>query len=306
LEKAASCPFRHFLERGLGIQAIEAGDRDRDVWIDHLLRGSLLHDLYAELLRRCRAEQRRVALPGDHDWLQRRGREVLADLTIEMPPPSGEVRERESRLFLDDLALFAAAEAAVDPSHVPVGLEVSFGRADAVDGEPMAQADPVVIDLGGGLALRVAGRIDRVDRVGPGAYRIIDYKTGSYWADDWTGTFAGGRLLQHALYGLAAVELLRREDTNARVVEAEYYFSSARGHQEHKRIPAQPVAKVAAVLSDLRAVILAGAFVHSAEKNSCKFCHYEYACGGAAAKQAAGTKHSDLALAPYLKLVAHE
>ena len=34
LEDAASCPFRHFLKRGLRIEAIESGDRDRDVWLE--------------------------------------------------------------------------------------------------------------------------------------------------------------------------------------------------------------------------------------------------------------------------------
>jgi hypothetical protein len=34
-----------FPPASLGVDAIESGDRDRDVWIDPLLRGSLLHDL---------------------------------------------------------------------------------------------------------------------------------------------------------------------------------------------------------------------------------------------------------------------
>ena len=110
------------------MDAIESGDRDRDVWLDPLLRGSLLHDLYAELMRRCRAEKRRATLPGDRDWLKERGSEALRKLAVEMPPPSVEVRDRETRLFLDDLALFAEAEASLDPSRTPVGFEVSFGR----------------------------------------------------------------------------------------------------------------------------------------------------------------------------------
>ncbi len=305
LEDAAACPLRYFLRRGLGIAAIEAGDRDRDVWIDHLLRGSLLHDLYARLLRRCRAGQRRVVLPDDDVWLQAQGREVLADLTIEMPPPSDEVRDRETRLFLEDLALFVAAEAELDASHEPVGFEVAFGRAEAVDEEPLAQADPVRVDLGGGLEVRLAGRIDRIDRVGARDFRIIDYKTGGYWADAWKGTFAAGKRLQHALYGLAAAELLRHID-GARVIESEYYFTSARGHQERKRIPAQPIPRVAEVLHDVRAVILAGAFVHAANNEPCKFCHYAYACGGEAARSGAESKHGDAALAPFARLVKYE
>ena len=58
LEDAASCPFRHFLKRGLGVQAIESGERDHDAWLNPLLKGTLLHDLYARLLRRCRTFSR--------------------------------------------------------------------------------------------------------------------------------------------------------------------------------------------------------------------------------------------------------
>ena len=60
---------------------------------------------------------------------------------VEMPPPSAEVRDRETRLFLDDLALFVEAEARLDPSRTPVGFEVAFGRARRVDEEPLRQRD---------------------------------------------------------------------------------------------------------------------------------------------------------------------
>ena len=60
-----------------------------------------------------------------------------------------------------------------------------------------------------GLALRVAGRMDRIDQVEPATFEILDYKTGKFWRDGWKGAFAGGARLQHALYGLAAVELLK-------------------------------------------------------------------------------------------------
>ncbi|MBA2301124.1 MAG: PD-(D/E)XK nuclease family protein [Acidobacteria bacterium] len=73
------------------------------------------------------------------------------------------------------------------------------------------------IDLGGGLTFRVAGRIDRIDRVGPAQFEVLDYKTGGFWRDDWQGIFSGGRRLQHALYGLAAVELLRAKYRNPKV-----------------------------------------------------------------------------------------
>jgi ATP-dependent helicase/nuclease subunit B len=305
LEEAAECPFRFFLRRGLGVDAIESGERDRDVWLDPLLRGSLLHDLYAELLRRCRAEGRRVVVPADADWLRDRGLRRLEALAREMPPPSGEIHDRESREFLDDLALFAAAEAALEPGRTPIAFEVSFGRADAVDDEPLAVAEPIAVDVGGGLAFRLAGRIDRIDQIGDATFEILDYKTGGYWEADWQGTFAGGRRLQHALYGLAALELLKRRTRHARVAGAQYYFSSAKGQQERKVIPAPAAATLRAVLGDIRDVVAAGAFVHAPDAAACRWCDYGHACGEAAAARAE-RKLGASALAPYRRLVRHE
>ena len=59
LEKAAECPFRFFLKRGLGVRPVDERERDKDVWLDPLTRGSELHDVYAALLRRTRDENRR-------------------------------------------------------------------------------------------------------------------------------------------------------------------------------------------------------------------------------------------------------
>ena len=279
LEEAADCPFRHFLKRGLRVYAIESGERDRDVWISHMLRGSLLHDLYARLLRRCRTATRRASVKEDGDWLVSEGARMLTDLAIEMPPPSVEVRERETSAFLEDLKLFVQAEEKLAHGRTPVGFEVSFGRADSVDEEPLAHADPVEIKAGG-LTLRIAGRIDRIDRVGPSQYEIVDYKTGRYYAPAWQGTFAGGTRLQHALYGLAAAELLRRKlDPKAQVVAAEYYFPSNKGTQQRKRIATPALATTAQVLADLREVIRSGLFVHAAKEDACKFCDHGLACG---------------------------
>jgi ATP-dependent helicase/nuclease subunit B len=306
LEEAAECPFRFFLRRGLQIDAIESGERDRDAWLDPLIRGSLLHDLYAALLRRCRDAGRRATLPDDAAWLLARGCEVLATLADEMPPPSAEIHDRESRAFLDDLTLFVNAEAERPVDREPLAFEVSFGRADAVDGEPLAQADPIDVDLGGGLRFRLAGRIDRIDRIGPSTFEIIDYKTGGYWEKDWQGTFAGGRRLQHALYGLAATALLRRQQPTATVAGAHYYFSSAKGHQERKTIAAPAQAAVGAVLRDLRAVIAAGTFIHAADtETACKWCDFGAACGREAASRAE-IKIVDPALDAYRRLVTHE
>jgi ATP-dependent helicase/nuclease subunit B len=304
LEEAAQCAFRHFLRRGLRINAIETGERDRDVWLNPLIRGSLLHDLYAALLRRCRDLERMPTLAEDRDWLRTRGEATLAGVDREMPAPSLEVRDRETRDFLADLDLFLEAEVDVAATRTPVALEVGFGRARAGDAEPLSMDTPVRLRVGG-LTFRVAGRVDRIDRLADGRFEILDYKTGGYWAADWMGTFAGGRRLQHALYGLAAAELLKPLTKAPRIAGAQYYFSSAKGRLERKIIPASSVVAVGQVLADLREVITGGLFVHAADARDCKFCDYGAACGAAAQSQAAA-KQNDARLVPARKLASHE
>ena len=304
LEDAAECPFRYFLQRALRVQASDAGERDREAWLDPLVRGSLLHELYATYVRRLRAERRRP-IEEDEAWLTAAAREMLADLKAEAPPPSIEVEERETRELLDDLALFVTEERDQAASRVAVGCEVSFGRAGGGAEEPLSHEAPLVVDLGGGLRLRVTGRIDRIDQLNENSFEIVDYKTGRFWADGWKGIFAGGRRLQHALYGLAAADLLRRKYKKVGAVGAQYYFPATKGRQ--KRLPYAPISQASAVrvLSDLRDVIAQGLFVHAQDDGDCRFCDYGAACLKGAANLAKN-KLADGRLEPYRRLSAHE
>jgi hypothetical protein len=140
-----------------------------------------------------------------------------------------------SREFLADVELFVRGEHEGLTSK-GIGFEVSFGRPlDAEDDEPLARREPAAIELGGGLTFRVAGRIDRINQVADG-FEVLDYKTGGFWRDDYKGVFNGGRRLQHALCGLAAVELLRAHYKNPQIASSLYYFSSQKGRQEQVRI----------------------------------------------------------------------
>ena len=304
LENAATCQYRFFLKRGLGLRPLDDGERDKDVWLDQLTRGSELHDIYASLLRRCRDANRRPDLKEDGGWLTQLAKDALDRLNREMPPATAEILDRESRDLLADVELFLEGEAEATDGAEPIGFEVSFGRPLGENEEELARAEPVEISLGNGLTFRVAGRIDRIDKIGPSEFRIVDYKTGGYYPPAWRGVFDGGRRLQHALYGLAAVELLRTRYKNATVTGAEYYFPSHKGRRERKHIPAPSLATTAAVLGDLRELIVNGAFVHAHDKKACKWCDYEAACGGSVHAQAKG-KLDDAKLIALGRLAAH-
>ncbi|MBA2305387.1 MAG: PD-(D/E)XK nuclease family protein [Acidobacteria bacterium] len=303
LETAASCPFRFFLKKGLGLRPVDEGERDKDVWIDPMTRGIELHDIYATLLRRCRDAHRRPDMKKDGPWLKELAQAVLDRMNREMPPATAEIFERECSDFLADVELFLEGECEPTTSE-PIGFEVSFGRPLGDEVEVLAREEPVEIDLGGGLTFRVAGRIDRIDKVGPAEFQVLDYKTGTFWRPDWKGTFNKGRRLQHALYGLAAVELLKARYKNPKVSGAVYYFSSNKGRQERVPIASPTRHQTAAVLADLRELIVSGAFVHAPDDDGCKWCDYESACGGNMHGQAEG-KLGDSKLKAYGSLATH-
>jgi hypothetical protein len=143
-----------------------------------------------------------------------------------------------------------------------------------------SQDDPVELDVGD-VRFRLAGRIDRIDRRPDGTFRVIDYKTGRFWRDDYAGMVQGGRLLQHALYGRAAERLLARVDPQAQVSEAGYYFPCVRGEGELQLRRRLRDAELAPVLARLFDTVAAGAFVHTPAARDCGLCDLGRACGRA-------------------------
>jgi RecB family exonuclease len=284
LEDLAKCPFRYFLQRGLGLDPIDDSEPDPDVWLDPMTRGSILHELYATIMREIR-ERKEAPDPARHGArLRALGEQALAAQRALVPPPSDGVFEREARELQNDLALFLKFEAEDHGRRRPLGFEVAFGGA--TEGEELGRREPVTIDLGDGLRFRLRGRMDRIDRLVDGTYEVVDYKTGGpFLPGGLNATFAGGRQLQHALYALAAAELLRERDAEARVVGS-YYFPTTRGRRERPVRPASTQAQAAAVLRDLFDLLAAGAFIHSPDKEDCRFCEFGRACGPRAAERA--------------------
>ena len=153
-----------------------------------------------------------------------------------MPAATPEILERETKDFLADVELFLEAEIE-DAATDAVGFEVSFGRPLDDDDEPLARAEPVEIDLGDGTDVpdRRPHRPHRPGRRRPRS-RCSTTRPAATGATAGRASFTGGRRLQHALYGLAAVELLKTRHKKPKVTAGVYYFSSHKGRQERVRI----------------------------------------------------------------------
>jgi hypothetical protein len=111
LEELAKCPFRYFLQRGLGLDPVDDAEPNPDVWLDPMTRGTILHELFATIMREIRDRQESPDLARHEARVRELGLAALAKHRALVPPPSDGVYEREERELLNDLALFLRFEA---------------------------------------------------------------------------------------------------------------------------------------------------------------------------------------------------
>lgn len=283
LEGASACPYRYFLQRGLGVQPLDEAERQADIWLDPMKRGSELHAIYASIMREVRSEGQWPPSDGFVSRILAMGEDRLNELKEELPPPSEEVFSREREEFLDDLELFMKGECS-QTGVEGVGFEVGFGSSrqfsDEDRLEPLSNVEPVAIDLGQSRVIRLRGRIDRINRLSDGSYEIVDYKTGKFWQKAWKGAFVQGTRLQHALYSIAARWLIgSRQKGKPRILHAAYIFPTIRGWDQRVEIPQDDGQAVREVLNDLCDTLSSGAFIHTSEEEDCKWCDFAAACG---------------------------
>ena len=225
LEQLAKCPFSYFLKYVLEVSPPEELALDQAHWLNALERGSLLHEIFARFMKSLRksGDKGGVKAARHAPVMKRIADGVIREYKEDIPPPSECVFEQERRDIEQAAAVFLKSEEEREGGGEPLLFEVSFGFAKRKGGGAAGGTgagasgcgeerldEPVVLDFGGGRTLRLAGRIDRVDRVGPGLYRVIDYKTGSYARFEDVKRFGKGRALQPALYAVAAEQILKK------------------------------------------------------------------------------------------------
>ncbi|MEE8218172.1 MAG: PD-(D/E)XK nuclease family protein, partial [Vicinamibacteria bacterium] len=264
------CGFQYLLQHVLHLEAaLEPEERRR---IEPLERGTLFHDVAERFLRERRD---RGELPVQ-DTEESRARilemaeEGLEKLVEGSPPRFTLLWEREKRRFREYVISWLRREAAGAGRSTPAHFEVSFGLGQGPDGAEPHDPEPIEIPLGDGRALRVSGKIDRIDRRADGLV-LRDYKTGKAPKDDGR-VFRGGRQLQIPFYILATTRLFPGE----RVVEAFLDYADG-GRQVAFDPEAAGGETFRTILKRLVELIAGGVFVQ--EPAACDWCDFTAVCG---------------------------
>ena len=171
------------------------------------------------------------------------------------------MRRREITGLADDVRSFVRMLRERLPHWV--ALELRFGSGER---------EALVLRIPGG-EIRLRGAVDRVDEDLHGL-RVVDYKTGSARGySGQSGTFDGGRRLQHAIYAEAAEALLGGE-----VVAGEYHFPTRRGENDVHAYTREEMAGLPDLLGHLLDGVAAGTFVPTDEPDDCRFCDFTSIC----------------------------
>lgn len=213
LENFGECPQKFLFKHILKVHDFD--DPEREVQINHREKGSLDHRILERFYRSLTPDDinnAAPALPQLHPALANRLDSIINAAFDEFeenaPAHNPAMRAIERRATLRVLRRFIAADFAdlVANGLMPTAFEYRFGKKhkEHIPDHP----EPFIVDVDG-VALRVEGTIDRIDR-GGGTLRIVDYKSGKALRhEDLATKIDRGVRLQLALYAMAAAEFFR-------------------------------------------------------------------------------------------------
>ncbi len=229
LQTWATCPASHLYGKVLGVRDLE--DRARDDTIDARRKGTLVHEVLADLIGDHTGTVQTPGIAPDVAWSTAdldRAVALLESKAAVLTERGLTGREVPWIAQLARLRRALVRVLAVDSVQRrrrrswPIGVEAPFGRSDAMD---------LVLDLPTQRQVRFAGSIDRIDATENGGLVVVDYKTGAGYGYEGIPTAAKpdasadlhdrGRKLQLLLYSLAARQLEELPDAE---VEAWFWF----------------------------------------------------------------------------------
>ena len=273
LEMLARCPYRYFLNHVLDIQPIEKSEPDPTRWLDPLSYGALLHSLFHKFMQTLKARGERPDRERHGTLIQELLQKEI-EAKKETHPVEHEAAYRADVKRLSQAAQVFLAVESEQKNTDPIGFEVSFGFGESGG---LNCTTPITLELAEDVAVRIRGRIDRVDRVDDN-FVIWDYKTGSMAQYDERDLLKRGTHLQWALYAYALNSILRQQNEPSRVQLSGYVFPGDREHG--RRLSETPPAPetLANVLRPLLELVEKGGFFHIQKSQECDYCIYNRVC----------------------------
>jgi hypothetical protein len=314
LEILGRCPIDYFFRYVLEIERPAEYRLDPDRWLDPLQRGSLLHAVFCDFMRRLQQEKQRPSYERDLPELIAILQDRIAAARVRVPSPSRSVFEREVQELEQTVQIFLREEELFCRASEPCALEVSIGAGPVGEGTPLDSEQPATIGLpGGGRSIRARGMIDRVDRIASSSasYAVWDYKIASARRYDPADPFKGGRLVQSGLYLAMVQDRLRQVlAPRAAVVQFGYFFPNLKEYGTRIAWSREELARGPRVLADLCQMIAAGCFPCSDDAEDLRLSPYLEAIGDPSraaeqvrAKLARAVEDDDSgALAPFARL----
>jgi ATP-dependent helicase/nuclease subunit B len=269
LEKLAACPLAWFYRYGLGLRAPEDPQYDPDGWLDASQRGRLLHEAFEAFAKQFASRRIELHTREADEAMDSVIDETIARWRTAVPPPGESIFAEESEELRQATRSFLEMErqALTDgDSGRWRHFEFAFGLA-APNGH---------YALSDGTSLTLKGRVDRIDELADGSFRVIDYKTGkagSFRKIMKLGKFNGGRQLQPALYAGVLADLL-----GGAVTRFEYRFPTERGHNATVAYTSVELAEARPIVTQLLDHLRAGTFIPTTSSDDCKYCEANPIC----------------------------
>jgi len=286
LEDFGECPQKFLMKHILSVRDID--DPEREVQINHRQKGIVDHGILERFYRSLTAEDIAAAAsllprlsPAVAQRLETIIEEAFDELETRAPAHNTAMRSIERRATLRVLRNFIATDLAdlLARGLTPTHFEYRFGRKHR-EHQP-DHPEPFIVDVGG-VALRVEGTIDRIDRGGD-ALRIIDYKSGKALRhEELADKIDRGVRLQLPLYAMAAADFFGIDPANvhgaikplAATDTAPEDFAFSLGEKRER------LGETLQIFVD---AILRGAFPAfpsetDREFNSCKYCPVNHSC----------------------------
>jgi RecB family exonuclease len=188
LETYVGCPFRFFAQYVLKLEE----EPDDDEVMDPRAQGQFLHEVFEAFFERWQQDGHEAITPETIDAARALFRDVVEDSLTRLPESEGAL---ERTRLLGSPAAAGLGEAVFRmEAERPVPVVERLLEHSLKGDFTFRTAD------GGTRTLPIRGRVDRIDLLGDGTFRLIDYKLG--WPPDRT------RALQLPIYGLSAEQSL--------------------------------------------------------------------------------------------------